>query len=141
MQPQSDTLGIKGKNMNEVQIIMQSDTKTGNIKLLLNGKPVSNVFAFNVNYNSRSNLLEFNGQRFATNKAGQHFVDENTKDTAMEDVNLLNLFNPHIVNRELVKEHQQALEMTMLNVYMTSFLNAKNLIKERGVNNDGTLSV
>jgi len=134
-------LGIKGKNMNEVQIIMQSDTKTGNIKLLLNGKPVSNVFAFNVNYNSRSNLLEFKGQRFATDKAGQHFVDENTKDTAMEDVNLLNLFNPHIVNRELVKEHQQALEMTMLNVYMTSFLNAKNLIKERGVNNDGTLSV
>jgi hypothetical protein len=127
--------------MNEVQIIMQSDTKNGSIKLLLNGKPLPNVFAFNVNYNSRTNLLEFKGQRFATNKSGQLYVDENTKDTAMEDVNLLNLFNPHIVNRELVKEHQQALEMTMLNVYMTSFLNAKNLIKERGVNNDGTLSV
>lgn len=127
--------------MNEVQIIMQSDMKNGNIKLFLNGKPVSNVFAFNVNYNSRTNFLEFKGQRFATDKAGQFYVAESTKDTAFEDVNLLNLFNPHIMNRELVKEHQQALEMTMLNVYMTSFLNAKNLIKERGVNNDGLLSV
>lgn len=127
--------------MNEVQIIMQSDMKNGNIKLFLNGKPINKVFAFNVNYNARTNLLEFNGKRFATNKSGQFYVDENTKDTAMEDINLLNLFNPHIMNRELVKEHQQALEMTMLNVYMTSFLNAKNLIKERGVNNNGTLSV
>jgi len=119
--------------MNEVQIIMQSDMKNGSIKLLLNGKPLEKVFAIDMKYNARTNLLEFKGQRFATNKSGQYYVDEKTKDTALEDINLLNLFNPHIMNRELVKEHQQALEMSMLNMYMTSYLNAENLIKERGV--------
>ena len=120
--------------MNEVQIIMRSDMTNGDIKLLLNGKPLEKVFAFDVSYNSRTNLLEFKGKRFKTDRAGQYFVDEETKDTALEDVNLINLFNPHIMNRELVKEHQQALEMTMLNVYLTSFHNAEKLIEERGVN-------
>jgi hypothetical protein len=117
--------------MNQVQIILEAENGNGNVKLLYNGQQMPTIFDINLHFNSRTGELEFKGQRFKTDKAGQYFVDSETKDTAMEDINLLNLFNPHIMNREYMLNQQKALEFGLLNVYLTSMLNAKNLIKER----------
>ena len=117
--------------MNKVEIIMESDSKDGVVKLLYNRQPMPKVFEMDLHFNSRTNEFMFKGKRFKTDKMGQFFVDETTKDTAMEDVNLLNLFNPHIMNREYLIEQQKAMDWALENVLMTSVLNANNLIKER----------
>ena len=117
--------------MNQVQIILEAENGNGNVKLLHNGQQVPAIFDIQLHFNSRAGELELKGKRFKTDKAGQYFVDSETKDTAMEDINLLNLFNPHIINREYVLSQQKALEFGLLNIYMTSILNAENLIKER----------
>ena len=117
--------------MSEVQITLKVENGTGDVKLLYNGKPMPKLCEFDMHFNSRNGQLEFKGKRFKTDKYGQFFVDEETKDTAIENINLLNLFNPHIMNRELVVDTQKSLEWAMHNVYMTSMLNARKLIKER----------
>jgi len=117
--------------MSRVEIIMDSENGKGSVQLLCGGKPMPKVVEMNLYFNSRNGEFKFNGKRFKTDKMGQFFVDEETKDTAMEDVNLLNLFNPHIVNREYLIEQQKAMDWALENVLMTSVLNANNLIKER----------
>ena len=117
--------------MNKVEIIMENDGKEGTVKLLCNGLPMPKVVEMDLFFNSRTGEFTFKGKRFKTDKMGQFFVDEKTKDTAMEDVDLQNLFNPHIMNREYIVEQQKAMDWALENVLMTSVLNANNLIKER----------
>ena len=117
--------------MNKVEIVMESDNKEGLVKLLYNGKPMPKIFEMDLFFNSRTGEFTFKGKRFCTDKMGQFYVDEKTKDTAMEDINLLNLFNPHIMNREYLIEQQKAMDWGLQNILMTSVLNANNLIKER----------
>ena len=117
--------------MSRVEIIMDSENGKGSVQLLCEGQPMPKVVEMSLYFNSRNGEFKFNGKRFKTDRMGQFFVDEETKDTAMEDVNLLNLFNPHIVNREYLIEQQKAMDWALENVLMTSVLNANNLIKER----------
>lgn len=118
--------------MEKVEIVMEADKGNGQVKLLVNGHPMPDIFDFEVHFNSRDKTFTFNGQRFKTDKYGQFYVDEETKDTAIEKVNLLNLFDYHILNREYIVRQQKALGWALRNVYMTSMLNAENFIKERG---------
>lgn len=117
--------------MDKVEIVMEAEKGNGQVKLMVNGHPMPDVFDFKLHFNNRDKTFEFDGIRFKTDKYGQFFVDEETKDTAMEDVNLLNLFDHHIMNREYVIRQQKEMEWALRNVYMTSMLNAENFIKER----------
>lgn len=117
--------------MEKIEIVLESENNQGSIKILLNGKPINRLFDVNFSFNSRNNELKFIGKRFLTDKAGQFYVDEATKDTAMEEINVLDLLNRQVREREMVEEYEKAVEFGLLNIYKTSIFNAEKLIKEQ----------
>lgn len=117
--------------MNKAQITIEVKDNKGIVTLLHNGMPIPDLCGYTLQFNSRSGELIFKGKRFKTDRAGQFMVDEQTKDTAIEEVNLLNIFDPYVMTREKVIAQQKTLEFQVLNIFMTSMLNAEKLIEER----------
>lgn len=117
--------------MEKLEIVLESENGKGTVKLMHNGRVLNRIVDSNFHFNARTGELSFTGKRFALDRMGQFFVDPETKDTAMEDYNLLDLLNPFMNHREMVTEYQQALEFGLWNIHQTSILNAKNYIKER----------
>ena len=117
--------------MDKLEIVLESENNKGTVKFLHNGQIITHVFELNLHFNARKGEFSFTGKKFSTDKMGQFYVDPETKDTAMEDCNLLDLFNPAIQHRELVNDYQKAIEFGLWNIYQTSLLNARNFIKER----------
>jgi hypothetical protein len=116
--------------MEKYEIILETENNQGTVKFLLNGQPLPSIFQLDFHFNSRQNELKFTGKRFLTDKAGQFYVDEETKDTAMEEINMLDLLDRTVREREMVEEYEKAIEFGLLNIYKTSIFNAEKLIKE-----------
>ena len=115
-----------------LEIIIEETAKNVvDVKAIFNGHHLRNVFGMNLDANLRENRVKLQGKRFKTNKAGQFFVDPDTKDTAMEDVNLLSYFNDEFRIREKTNSFMSALENICMNIRATSLVNARTLIKER----------
>ena len=115
----------------KIEIIMESNGNKGDIKLLHNGKIVPNLFGFNMNFNSRANEMSFTGKRLATDRYGQYFVDPETKETAVEDINLLTFFSDEAIVREKVTNAMKEVEWALKNVRDTTLLNARKMIERR----------
>lgn len=118
--------------MQKISIEMEMDEKfeNGKVMILLNGIVLTKIESFNLEFSQKSGEMKFNGVRLKTNERGQYFVDETTKDTAKEEINLLNFFVPQFQNKEFVIDVQKGIEDDLCNVRDTSYLNAKKLIKE-----------
>ncbi len=115
----------------KIEIIMESDKNKGDIKLLHNGQQVRNLFGFNMAFNSRTNEISFMGKRLATDRFGQYFVDEQTKETAVEDINLLTFFTDEYITREKITNAMKEVEWAMKNIRDTTLFNARKMIERR----------
>ncbi len=113
--------------MQEIKVIFQKDKNNGDMKIYVNNILMPGIRKFNIDFNGKD--LKFMATKLKTDRTGQFYVDEN-KDTAHEEVNFLNYFDPYYTNKEIVKDFQKIIDFDLHNIYLTSMLNAENYIKE-----------
>lgn len=115
----------------KIEIVIDIENDKGKIGFLHNGAEVPSLFGVNFKYNSRANEFSFTGKRLATNEFGQFFVDEKTKETAVEDINLMEYFSDKYLMREKVVNAMKEVEWALKNVRDTTLFNAKKMIEKR----------
>jgi hypothetical protein len=117
--------------MNEFTISLKADKGNAKVDFMLNGKPVDGLFAVNFIANTRSGELVLNGMRFKKDLSGKFYVDPDTKDTAIEGINLLALLEDGAQVSEKINQASKNLDFELQNIKDTSTLRARNLIAER----------
>lgn len=115
--------------MNKFTITISAENGQAKVDFNLKGQQVKGLFAVNFLANTKTGELELMGQRFKTNEIGKFFVDESTKDTAIEGINLLSLLENSAA--EQIEQTSKELMQCLQDIKDTSTLRARNLIAER----------
>jgi hypothetical protein len=117
----------------KITIEITAENGQGKVSIRHNDQPIPNLFGFDISFNQRLGQLSFAGHRLATDEAGQYFIDPETKETALEDVNMIAFFNKDYRIKERIKRTLQELEFAMKNIHDTSFHNTQKLFEKYGV--------
>ena len=114
-----------------IEIITEKDK--GTVVLRCNGEALQNIKGFDLHFDPDKNTCQMSGMKLSTDRAGQYYVDPETKGTAVEKTDLLLYLLPNYRINERVKRTQQELEFAMVNIHDTSFLNTQKLFEQYGV--------
>lgn len=114
-----------------VEIITKNNK--GTVILKVNGETLHNIKGFNLVFDPDKNKCTMSGMKLSTDRAGQYYVDQETKGTAIEEADLLLYLIPNYRISERVKRTQQELEFAMVNIHDTSFLNTQKLFEQYAV--------
>jgi hypothetical protein len=117
--------------MEQFSITITAENGHAKVDFALNGQPIKGLFAVQFLANTRSGDFSLVGSRFKLNDTGNFYVDPDTKDTAIEGVNLLTLLEEGASAEEQIKQISRDLDCDMQNIKDTSTLRARNLIAER----------
>ncbi len=115
----------------KVEMILDLINNAGNVRLLLDGKEIPCLYGFDIKFDSRANIFTFKGKRLATDEYGQFFVDKETKETAIEEIDLLHYFSDEGQIAENVKTMKKEVEFALKNTRDTSLFNARKMIAIR----------
>ena len=117
--------------MNRMTIdILIDDKNNGKVEMFFNGNRMNEVTEMDIKINKRTGKLEIFGKRFKYDRCGQFYVDEETKDTAIEEINYMNYFNETFKCREFINSIEKSIEFEMKNIHDTSLVNCKKMIQE-----------
>jgi len=114
---------------NKIEIILEVMNNEGVINIFENGRKINGLMELELFFNQASGKTTFAAKRIKTDNSGVVCGDKDNPE--LEAMNLLNFLNPHISTIDRVMQERKALDFALLNIYMTSFHNARKLIKER----------
>jgi flagellar basal body rod protein FlgG len=117
--------------MEKFSITITAENGHAKVDFALNGQPIKGLFAVNLLADTRSGEFHLTGRRFKLNDNGNFYVDPETKDTAMENFNLLSLLEEGAPAEEQIRQISKELDYSLQNIKDTSTLRARNLIAER----------